>query len=126
MSLILKGNPAKISRIGISMRPKRGRGLRVPRPAWNEAVRLPVFATVNQRRNVGSKNAMAQVMNDDLDHEGVVVEKRVIPQHQRTSPLAIIVLIAFALTCAYVFFGGNIRTPGNTPPVPAPTTTAPQ
>ena len=69
---------------------------------------------------------MAQVMNDDLDHEGVVVEKRVIPQHQRTSPLAVIVLIAFALTCAYVFFGGNIRTPANTPPVPAPTTTAPQ
>jgi hypothetical protein len=69
---------------------------------------------------------MAQVFNDDLDREGVVVEKKVIPQHQRTSPLAVIVLIAFAVTCAYVFLGGNIRTPANTPVAPVPTTTAPQ
>jgi hypothetical protein len=69
---------------------------------------------------------MAQVLNDDLDHEGVVVERKVIPQHHRTSPLAVIVVIAFFITCAYVFFGGNIRTPSNSPAVPAPTTTAPQ
>jgi hypothetical protein len=43
MSLIFKGNPAKISRMGISMRPKRGRGLRVPPRLWNEAVLLPVL-----------------------------------------------------------------------------------
>jgi hypothetical protein len=69
---------------------------------------------------------MAQVLNDDLDREGVVVENKVIPQHQRTSPLAVIVLIAFAVTCAYVFFGGNIRAPDNAPVAAAPTTTAPQ
>ena len=48
---------------------------------------------------------------------------------QLTVPLSVasvIVLIAFAVTCAYVFFGGNIRTPANTPVAPAPTTTAPQ
>ncbi|MTD93319.1 hypothetical protein GIW81_03095 [Hyphomicrobium sp. xq] len=69
---------------------------------------------------------MAQVINDDLDHDGVVVERKVIPQHTRTSPLAIIILIAFAATCAYVFFGGNIRAPDNAPVAPTPTTTAPQ
>jgi hypothetical protein len=69
---------------------------------------------------------MAQVINDDLDHDGVVVERKVIPPSTRTSPLAVIVLIAFAVTCAYVFFGGNIRTPDNTPVAPAPTTTSPQ
>jgi hypothetical protein len=69
---------------------------------------------------------MAQVINDDLDHDGVVVERKVIPPPTRTSPLAIIVLIAFAVTCAYVFFGGNIRAPDNAPVAPAPTTTAPQ
>jgi hypothetical protein len=73
----------------------------------------------------GVKNAMAQVINDDLDHDGVVVERKVVPRHTRTSPLAVIVLIAFAITCAYVFFGGNIRTPANTPVAPTPTT-APQ
>ena len=67
---------------------------------------------------------MAQVLNDDLDHRGVVVERKVIPQHRRTSPLAVIVVIAFVITCAYVFFGGNIRTPANNPVAPAPTTTA--
>jgi len=67
---------------------------------------------------------MAQVLNDDLVHEGVVVERKVIPQHRRTSPLAVIVVIAFVITCAYVFFGGNIRTPANNPVAPAPTTTA--
>ena len=40
--------------------------------------------------------------------------------------LAVIVLIAFAVTCAYVFFRDNIRTPANTPVAPGPTTTAPQ
>ena len=68
---------------------------------------------------------MAQVINDDLDHDGVVVERKVVPQHTRTSPLAIIILIAFAATCAYVFFGGNIRAPNNAPVPPSPTTTAP-
>jgi hypothetical protein len=53
-----------------------------------------------------------------------VVERKVIPQHRRTSPLAVIVVIAFVITCAYVFFGGNIRTPANNPVAPAPTTTA--
>lgn len=69
---------------------------------------------------------MAQVINDDLDHDGVVVERKVVPQHTRTSPLAVIILIAFAATCAYVFFGGNIRTPYSAPAAPAPITTAPQ
>ena len=66
---------------------------------------------------------MAQIINEDADE--VVVERRVVPASTRISPLAVIVVIAFVVTCAYVFFGGNIRTPSNTPVVPAPTT-APQ
>jgi hypothetical protein len=67
---------------------------------------------------------MAQIIHDDTDE--VVVERKVVPASTRISPLAVIVVIAFVITCAYVFFGGNIRTPGNAPPAPAPTTTAPQ
>jgi hypothetical protein len=69
---------------------------------------------------------MAQVIDDDLDHDGVVVERKVVPPHTRTSPLAIIILIAFAATCAYVFLGGNIRAPDYASVAPPPTTAAPQ
>lgn len=69
---------------------------------------------------------MAQAINDDLDHEGVVVEKKIIPAQSRTSPLALIILAAFAATCAVVFFGGYIRMPAdNAPSVTTPTSTAP-
>jgi hypothetical protein len=44
MSFIFKGNPAKISRIGISMRPKRGRGLRVPHPDMERSGSLAGFS----------------------------------------------------------------------------------
>jgi hypothetical protein len=67
---------------------------------------------------------MAQIVNSDADQ--VVVERKIVPASARVSPLAVIVVIAFVITCAYVFFGGNIRTADNTPAVPAPTTTAPQ
>jgi hypothetical protein len=82
-------------------------------------------STVSLTNGYQWSEIMAQVLNDDLDHEGVVIEKKVIPQHRRTSPLAVIVLIAFAITCAYVFFGGNIRAP-NDAVAPSPTTTTPQ
>lgn len=68
---------------------------------------------------------MAQAINDDLDHDGVVVEKKIIPPQSRTSPLALIILAAFAATCAVVFFGGYIRMPENAPAVTTPANTAP-
>jgi hypothetical protein len=71
--------------------------------------------------------ARAVETDADLDDGEVVVEKKIIPARSRTSPFAIIVLIAFAITCAVVFFGGNIRTPAeNTAaPVPPAQTTTP-
>jgi hypothetical protein len=69
---------------------------------------------------------MARVIAEetDVDSEDVVVRK-VVPK-ARTSPLAVIVLIAFFATCAMLFFGGAIRSPGEvTQPAAAPTATTP-
>jgi hypothetical protein len=68
---------------------------------------------------------MARVITEetDVDSEDVVVRKAV--PKARTSPLAVIVLLAFFATCAVVFFGA-IRAPGDAPsPTAAPTATTP-
>jgi hypothetical protein len=65
---------------------------------------------------------MAEILNEELGPDEVLVEKRVVPaRHRHVSPLAVIILLAFAATCAFVFFGGNVRAPAAAPP-PAATT----
>ncbi len=67
---------------------------------------------------------MAQVANEELGRDEVLVERKVVAAKPRTSPVAVIILVAFAVTCAVVFFGGYIRMPAeNVAPSAAPTTT---
>jgi hypothetical protein len=69
---------------------------------------------------------MARVIESDADVDGgeVVVERKVVPVRSRTSPLAIVVLIAFVATCAVVFY--HARGPADPAPVPPAQTTTPQ
>ena len=67
---------------------------------------------------------MAKVGDEEINVEPgeVLVERRVVPaQRDRTAPLALIIVIAFIVTCIYVFWGEKLGLRG-----PAPQTAAVQ
>lgn len=67
---------------------------------------------------------MARTLEDELEigPDEVLVEKKVVPSRRRhVSPLAVIILLAFAATCAFVFLGGHVGVRPTTPPPQAAT-----
>ena len=73
---------------------------------------------------------MAQIGEDGLEVEPgeVVIERKVIPARRRMSPFAVLVVVAFILTCMVVFGGYRLGLREPTPfkaaenitPVPTP------
>lgn len=53
---------------------------------------------------------MATVGEDNVHVEPgeVLVERRVAPARDRTGPLGLIIVIAFIITCVYVFWGERL------------------
>ena len=67
---------------------------------------------------------MAKVGEDEVHVEPgeVLVERRVVPaRRDRTGTLGLVIVIAFIITCVYVFWGEKLGLRG-----PAPQTTAVQ
>jgi hypothetical protein len=71
---------------------------------------------------------MARTTDTDVElgPDEVLVERKIVPaQRQHFSPVALIVLVAFAVTCGLIFYAGDRdgeRAPSATQPQP---TTAP-
>jgi hypothetical protein len=64
--------------------------------------------------------ATVGVDNVQVEPGEVLVERKVLPaQRNRTGPLALVIVIAFIVTCIYVFWGERLGLRG-----PAPQTTA--
>lgn len=62
---------------------------------------------------------MAQVGPDDVQVEPgeALVERKVVPAtRDRSAPFALILLIAFIVTCVWVFFGDRLGLRQPTPP----------
>ncbi len=74
---------------------------------------------------------MARIADDDIDagSDGVVVERKIIPRRRNMSVLALVIVLAFAATCAVVFFGDRLGLhtppPANVVVTPSPPTPAP-
>jgi hypothetical protein len=77
---------------------------------------------------------MAEIVDNDVDvgSDEVMVERKIVPRRRGTSPLAVILLVAFVATCAFVFFGDRLglhhSPPATVTPqvaTPAPPPTAP-
>jgi hypothetical protein len=64
--------------------------------------------------------------NDEVGPDEVLVERKIVPaRRQHFSPLALAVLVAFAITCGLVFYAGVPESPpptagtgGTTNPAP--------
>lgn len=69
---------------------------------------------------------MAEIAENEVEigPGEVLVERKIVPAHrQRTSPLAVIILLALVATCVVVFFGDKLGLRERNPqPVPAQTT----
>ena len=75
---------------------------------------------------------MAEFDDSDVEvgPDEVVVERKIVPARRRTSLLAVLVVLAFVVTCVFVFFGDRlglhhsppatveVNTPPTTPPAP--------